>query len=120
MLPDDPVLRAGCSAPPAACSAGARPAWPARAAHPGGPPGDEGRAGRWAAAAARVARQRALVARLEAAGVGAEAVAELARRLLGEMERTLAMMARSRELIAGVPKRGRPEEAAAPAFAIAA
>jgi hypothetical protein len=85
---------------------------------PGGPPGGGDRAGRSAAAADRVARQRALVARLEAAGAGAQA--ELARRLLGEMERARETMARSRELVAGVHDRGRRDAEPAPTVALAA
>jgi hypothetical protein len=68
----------------------------------GGSPGPSGggcRADPLATAAACVARQRAVVARLEASGAGAGAEAELALRLLREMERALAAMNRSRELI---------------------
>ena len=65
---------------------------------PGGPPGGGNRTDRWAAAAGCMARQKTLITHLEVAGAAAQA--EFARRLLGEMERTLVVMARSRELVA--------------------
>jgi DNA-binding XRE family transcriptional regulator len=59
------------------------------------PPGPA--AGGLARAEACVARQRRLVARLDAVGAAPAAHAELARGLLGEMERALALLRRRRE-----------------------